>query len=256
MTLRHTTSIIASFLIASGYSALTMSQSMLSENDAQKFVLVDTAYTDTPEYVINRAEDVKTGSHSFIGPGPIHITFHAEMSQQPSYYCWELAEDNRFENVIDQFRMLGTSGTISEFDYNFESSGTYYIRFVADFISDNNATFPYATENPYLVQITESLLEIPNLITPDNTESRISVFHVKYKSLRSYEIWIHNRWGQQLFHSTNPEEGWDGRSGGKTVPTGAYYYLVKAEGTDGVKYNKKGAVNVLRTRDNSSTNNR
>jgi hypothetical protein len=37
------------------------------------------------------------------------------------------------------------------------------------------------------------------------------------------------------------------------VPTGAYYYLIKAEGTDGIHYNKKGDINVLMTREHSNS---
>jgi hypothetical protein len=37
------------------------------------------------------------------------------------------------------------------------------------------------------------------------------------------------------------------------VPTGAYYYIITAEGTDGINYQKKGDINVLRTREARST---
>lgn len=256
MRLFQTGSAISSLLSAICISLIAEASYAQNQEDASQYVLADTAYTDVAEYIENRAESIIISGHSFIGPGPFTITFHAELSKQPSYCCWELAEDNRFENVIDQFRTLDNSGEVSEFDYEFSEAGSYFVRFVADFTADSsegNATsISYSTSEPYQIQITESLLEIPNLITPDSPESKNSTFRVRYKSLVSYEIWIHNRWGQELFHSTNPEEGWDGRSGGSTVPTGAYFYLIKAEGTEGLKYNKKGSINVLRTKDKSS----
>ncbi len=231
---------------------LTPNSSLLTPD----FVVADTAYTAPSGYVANRADSVKVNGHTFVGPGPLKITFRAEMSQQPDYCSWELASDNQFEEIIDQLRVLGPDGVTSQLDYDFDESGTYYVRFVADFNSyltptelGEGATATYQTSVPYQIQITESLLEVPNLITPDSPDSRNSVFHVRYKSLVSYEIWIVNRWGQELYHSTNPEDGWDGRFNGSTVPTGAYYYLIKAEGTDGISYNKKGSLNVLRTRD-------
>lgn len=244
--------------------AAKASTTIAFQEDNAKYVLVDTAYTDASEYIINRADSMKANGRSFIGPGPASITFKAEMNNQPSYCCWELSADNHFENILDQFRTLDASGMISEFDYEFDEAGTYFVRFVADFVpegseaesNDPTTLYSYTTAEPYQIQITESLLEIPNLITPDQPESKNATFRVKYKSLVSYEIWIHNRWGQELFHSTDPTEGWDGKSGGKTVPTGAYYYLIKAEGTEGMIYNRKGAINVLRTRDKSSYSNR
>ena len=225
-----------------------------SAQDIHSYVVKDTAYCEAEPFVINKADSLKVSAHSFVGPGPAKITFFAEMTQQPSYCSWELASDNLFNDIIDQFRIIDAGGLTSTFDYDFDEAGTYYVRFVADFTNTSDEgedAQSYTTPEPYQVQITESLLEIPNLITPDQPDSRNSVFRVRYKSLVSYEIWIHNRWGQQLFHSSDPAEGWDGKSGGSTVPTGAYYYLIKAEGTDGITYNKKGAINVLRTRDSS-----
>ena len=79
---------------------------------------------------------------------------------------------------------------------------------------------------------------------------------MKYQSLVSFEMWVYNRWGQLLFHTKDPAHGWDGTQNGRSVPTGAYYYLIKARGTDGITYNKKGDINVLRTKkvENSTTN--
>mgnify|MGYP003293280124 CR=1 FL=1 len=243
------------FILLSLFTCL-LSQAKASTHvlqDIHSYVIKDTAYCEADPFIINRADSMKVSANSFVGPGPASITFFAEMTQQPSYCSWELASDNRFEDIIDQFRIVDASGRTSTFDYDFDVAGTYYVRFVADFQSTTDeGKYSYTTKEPYQIQITESLLEIPNLITPDQPESRNSVFRVRYKSLVSYEIWIHNRWGQQLYHSTDPAEGWDGKSGGSTVPTGAYYYLIKAEGTDGISYNKKGAINVLRTKEKST----
>lgn len=247
--------LLTTLLLFTCLSASAPRPSLQSDEDINYWVKVDTAYTEEVGYVINRADSMKVNGHSFVGPGPISITFFAELTKQPTYCSWELATDNRFEDLLDQFRVLDGSGTVSQFDYEFSEAGTYYVRFVADFAVDGASSdqpLSYTTEVPYQIQITESLLEVPNVITPDKPESKNSVFRVKYKSLVSYEIWIHNRWGQELFHSTNPEDGWDGTSGGSIVPTGAYYYLIKAEGTEGMRYNKKGAINVLRTKDKTS----
>lgn len=42
-----------------------------------------------------------------------------------------------------------------------------------------------------------------------------------------------------------PGKGWDGKYGGKVVPAGVYYYVIKAKGTDGKNYNLSGDINVV-----------
>lgn len=213
-------------------------------------VLKDTAFAEPSTPAINRADSLKANGNSFIGPGPLTFTFEAVMDQQPYYSSWEIASDTKFQDLIEQFHAPLQGDLISKISYTFVEAGTYYVRFVADFSSEpsEDGTYSYTTEIPYQIQVSESMLEIPNLITPDQLESKNSTFYVRYKSLISYEIWIYNRWGQELFHSTDPAQGWDGKFNGKTVPTGAYYYMVKAEGAEGISYNKKGSINVLKTR--------
>lgn len=96
------------------------------------------------------------------------------------------------------------------------------------------------------ITITESFLDIPNAFSPGTTPGINDEFRVAYKSLVNYKIWIFNRWGVQLYHSTNPAVGWDGKKGGKYVPPGVYFYVIEATGSDGLKYNKKGSINILR----------
>ena len=45
------------------------------------------------------------------------------------------------------------------------------------------------------------------------------------------------------FH--NPALGWDGKKGGKLVPAGVYYYVIKARGADGRDYNLSGDINII-----------
>ena len=38
----------------------------------------------------------------------------------------------------------------------------------------------------------------------------------------------------------------NGKKNGKYVSPGAYFYLIEAEGSDGIVYKKKGDINILR----------
>lgn len=208
----------------------------------------DTAYIDEQTYIDNRADSITGSARSFQGPGPILVHFEAEVDTDSiDYYAWEISDDQKFSSLLITYRE-------QDIDYTFYESGTYYVRFNYKRI-DEEGEGSYS--EPYTIQVTESLLQIPNLITPDSPSGTNQIFKVKYQSLLSFEMWIYNRWGQQLFHTKDPADGWDGTQGGRPVPTGAYYYLVKARGTDGIRYNKKGDINVIRTKkvDNSNSYN-
>ena len=57
---------------------------------------------------------------------------------------------------------------------------------------------------------------------------------------------VFNRWGKKLYEWSDLDGGWDGKSGGKDVPDGGYYLVVKARGADGRNYDIKKVINVLR----------
>lgn len=219
---------------------------------AQDYILSDTAYVDEMEHIDNQADSVIVSGHTFKGPGPFTVHFEVEMARKPDYFAWEIAEDNKFQMLIDRFRTLEYDSLTSRLDYEFSEQGSFYVRFTADFYQSAFDTLIYDTEEPYEITISTSLLEVPNLITPDSPSGSNQVFKVKYQSLRTFEMWIYNRWGQELFHTTDPSEGWDGKHNGSTVPTGAYYYVIKAMGTDDQKYSKKGAINVLKTKNSGN----
>lgn len=215
-------------------------------------LVVDTAYVDPMDHIDNQADSVSVQGRTFRGPGPFVVHFRAEMQRRPDYCAWEIAHDQKFTELVDRFRTIEYDDVTSVLDYEFDEQGSFYIRFVADFDTQSADSSSYTTERPWEVTISTSLLEVPNLITPDSPSGSNSVFKVKYQSLVEFEMWVYNRWGNQLFHTKDPSEGWDGRYNGSTVPTGAYYYVIKAVGTDGEKYHRKGAVNVLKTKNNQN----
>lgn len=209
---------------------------------AQEKLPWDTVYItdDFSEGIDNLAERMSIGERSFRGPGPYTVHFEAEVNSNATYYAWEIANDASFQDILVTYHELMV-------DYEFSETGTYYARFNTS--NSDNSVETYS--ETYTFQVTESLLDIPNLITPDSPSGANQVFKVKYKSLKSFELWVFNRWGNELFHTKDPSAGWDGTNNGKIVPTGAYYYVVKAVGTDGIKYNKKGDINVLRLKNSA-----
>jgi hypothetical protein len=104
-------------------------------------------------------------------------------------------------------------------------------------------------DREFKISITETEMIVPNAFSPGTTPGINDIFKISYKSVVKFKGWIFNRWNSEIFHWTDPSQGWDGKYRGKYVPPGAYYYLIEYTGTDGKRRTKKGDINVFRPRD-------
>lgn len=88
---------------------------------------------------------------------------------------------------------------------------------------------------------------IPSAFTP-NDDGKNDIFYIRGKGTISFELNIFNREGDFIYHSTNPDEGWDGtiQGTGKRVPNGAYVFHTIGEYSDGEKFNETGMINLIR----------
>lgn len=72
-----------------------------------------------------------------------------------------------------------------------------------------------------------SSLFIPNAFTP-NQDGTNDYFQVIGEGVSQFEIIIYNRWGAEVYRSTDLNDKWDGGFDAYYVPDGVYYYIVKA----------------------------
>ena len=87
---------------------------------------------------------------------------------------------------------------------------------------------------------------IPNSFTP-NGDGYNEKFVGKGLGIDKFEIIIYDRWGVEIFSSTDYNKGWEGRyKSGKYVPTGVYVYRVSIVGESGRTIQKIGIVTLLR----------
>ncbi|MEG2573254.1 MAG: gliding motility-associated C-terminal domain-containing protein [Bacteroides sp.] len=179
-----------------------------------------------------------------VGAAPMKIMFKANIENVPdgeTYHCiWTFSEDPNFNTSLITRAEDNT-------EYTFDRSGTYFVRLSVSYqkVADNTSREEIA--DAYIIKISESELKVPNAFSP-NGDGINDVFKVKYKSLVKFNAYIFNRWGQELYHWGLPqiEDGWDGTSHGKQVKDGVYFIVVEAIGSDGIKYNHKGDINILR----------
>ncbi|MCF8386953.1 MAG: gliding motility-associated C-terminal domain-containing protein [Bacteroidales bacterium] len=73
-------------------------------------------------------------------------------------------------------------------------------------------------------------LYIPNAFSPNGDGMNDEFKVVLYSSyIPKFSMEIYNRWGQLIYESKNPYEGWNGKVNGKDSPQGAYVYRIVYE---------------------------
>ncbi|MDO4707015.1 MAG: gliding motility-associated C-terminal domain-containing protein [Porphyromonadaceae bacterium] len=135
------------------------------------------------------------------------------------------------------------SHTGSEVEQTLSRSGIYRIRLEA--LGRDASCIDNGFEQE--LRITESALEVPNAFTPGSTPGINDVFRVLHRSLTSFSGKVFTASGQEIYRWVDPNGGWDGTHRGALVPTGAYYYAIDAVGADGIRYEKRGVVHVIRS---------
>ncbi|MEI7596247.1 MAG: gliding motility-associated C-terminal domain-containing protein [Bacteroidota bacterium] len=86
---------------------------------------------------------------------------------------------------------------------------------------------------------------IPNAFSP-NGDHKNETFIPVITNIESYEFYIYNRWGQQLFYTNDKNVGWDGKNNGKECECAVYTYLIKYKGISTAETTKSGHVTLLR----------
>jgi gliding motility-associated-like protein len=97
------------------------------------------------------------------------------------------------------------------------------------------------------IDVDYSMFEIvPSAFSPNN-DGRNDVFRIpnlKYQRLAEFRIF--NRWGQEVFSTTDPNAGWDGTYKGVQQQVGVYHYIIRVTTPDGKMKTYKNDVTLLR----------
>jgi len=90
-------------------------------------------------------------------------------------------------------------------------------------------------------------LYIPSAFSP-NGDGKNDVFMARGNDVKTFEMYIFDRWGMQLFHSTDINIGWDGtvKSGGSICQQDTYVYMIKATDSKNKDHSYTGSVNLIK----------
>lgn len=85
---------------------------------------------------------------------------------------------------------------------------------------------------------------IPNAFTPNGNNVNDVFIPVGY-GIKTIHLYIFDRWGEQIFKSSDTQQGWDGKNKGKLCETGIYIYQVEIETMEGPTVKRVGHVTLL-----------
>lgn len=86
---------------------------------------------------------------------------------------------------------------------------------------------------------------VPNAFTPHNGDLLNPFFKVYTGTIESFSFSIYNRWGELMFSSSNPDDGWNGFSGKKMAEQGLYVYRLIYRFPGGLEHVMLGSVSLL-----------
>ena len=85
---------------------------------------------------------------------------------------------------------------------------------------------------------------VPNSFSP-NGDGENEVFYVRGSCFKSFELHIYNRWGQKLFETIEPTDGWNGMLKNNPMPVGVYTYYVHAIFNNNNEVSQRGNINLV-----------
>ena len=150
--------------------------------------------------------------------GALEVAFYSNPTPGALFYRWSLYKAT--EHIVTR--------TDRDIRYTFSEPNTYRV------VCAVNNDYCTSDSMEMTVAIAESYLAVPNVFTP-NGDGKNDEFRVAYRSLREFHCWVYNRWGKLVFEWTDPAKGWDGTINGRPAAEGAYFYVIRALGTDAPK---------------------
>lgn len=160
------------------------------------------------------------------GYPPLQV-YAQNQSQAARHYTWYVEGERHSERINTEF--------------TFTEPGQYKITLVAQGVLGCFQSV-YSQE----IDLWGSRLYIPNIFTPNN-DGLNDYLKIAGGGIESMEFAVFDRWGRELYRTTNHDFQWGGLdANGNPVPEGNYAFLLKAETPDQGLLRKSGTITIVR----------
>lgn len=183
---------------------------------------------------------------NFIEARPSPVALFTFDPEEPSIFNPDVQFTDESIDAIRWWWRFDDEGFSSEQNpsHTFRDTGVYQVELVVQHPSDCTDTLIRQVDI-----IPEVTLFFPNAFTPNNDGLHETFKGVGFTGgITGYEMTIWNRWGEEIFSTTDIDEGWPGtdKRSAKLVPEGVYVYMVTYTGPRGDEVEERGSVSVIR----------
>ena len=193
--------------------------------------------------------------HNILLQGRADRNIYRNFIEWPEFGDWENGVYNY--NIYRKFQIEPVAKCLSEksvtdFLYyshdvadscTFGADFAYYIEAVSNPDAEGNADTS-RSNTLILKQLPKNYM--PNAFSPDAGSNRVFMPVNSYMDIKTYGFAIYSRHGQLIFHTTDPNKGWDGTYEGKPAPMGVYVYYITYEFPNGEVLKQPGTVTLIR----------
>jgi gliding motility-associated-like protein len=165
----------------------------------------------------------------------------------PVIYHWDFGDGDTISGAPSGTVPAGTNGgsttgTFNNPEHTYSDTGTFTVTLTItnQFGCTDQVSYTVTVEGDYI-------LFTPNGFTPDG-DGINDVFFPQGIGIdpERYELLIFNRWGELIFESYNPNNGWDGQYKGQKAKQDVYVWKVKAFDHKGQQHDYIGHITLLR----------
>lgn len=187
-----------------------------------------------PDSIINHSQEICGSPIDTVAPCPPILKVAADCDNFKNDLTWELIVDECSDDLsyVQIWHTSVKEGVMSLID----SVNMPILTFIHNNLT-NSIAGCYALKAVDTVGNVSSFSNIicvdncpefvlPNVFTPNNDGANDVYKPKKSKFIDHIEFTVYNRWGQQVFHTTDPAINWNGKNdaSGEVLPTGGYIF--------------------------------
>jgi gliding motility-associated-like protein len=179
---------------------------------------------------------IHDGATTIIG-GPYTTLFDSTYGHAYGYY-WE------------PFQFLSDSSVpnpAAKPPYDFTYVLFTYVLTVSDSFLRNDVLIRCQAKDTVTVHVDCADLYLPNAFAPNSSNPLVNRFGVINKELvQLNNFQVFDRWGVEVFSTTDPAQGWDGTYNSQPAPMGVYVWIADGFCINGRRFTRSGNVTLMR----------